>query len=138
MSEEQRFKDVEHKMRAEHVERYEAFTRLLLPLAFGGLMFLLAFEKDYATPERSHRWLVQAAWFSMLISSLSGVGLQAALVWNPIRRLAGARKESHPEHGTVIRIPGDISLFERIWFWLHIASFVLAVIALGVYKGLNL
>jgi hypothetical protein len=138
MGEELRFKDVERNMRREHAERYEAFTRLLLPLAFGGLMFLLAFEKDYATPDKTHRWLVQAAWFLMLVSSLSGVGLQAALVWNPIRRLAGARKESHPEYGTVIHIPGDISLFERVWFWLHTGSFVAAVVALGAYKGLNL
>ena len=138
MAEELRFKDVERNLRREHAERYEAFTRLLLPLAFGGLMFLLAFEKDYATPDKTYRWLVQAAWFLMLISSLSGVGLQAALVWNPIRRLAGAHKESHPEHGSVIHIPGDISLFERVWFWLHTGSFVAAVVALGAYKGLNL
>jgi hypothetical protein len=138
MAEDLRFKDVERNMRREHAERYEAFTRLLLPLAFGGLMFLLAFEKDYATPERSYLWLVHAAWFLMLISSLSGVALQACLVWNPIRRLAGARKESHPEYGSVIHIGGEISLFERVWFWLHLGSFVAAVVALGVYKGLNL
>lgn len=138
MNEQTLYKDVERKLRQEHAERYESFTRLLLPLAFGGLMFLLAFEKDYATPERTHRWVVQAAWFLMLVSSLGGVALQAVLVWNPIRRLARARKEPHPEHGSVIHIPGDISLLERVWFWLHVGTFVAAVIALGIYKGLNL
>ena len=138
MGEEMRFRDAEHKLKQEHSDRYEAFTRLLLPLAFGGLMFLLAFEKDYAPAGSTHRWLVQAAWFLMLASSLTGVALQAALVWSPIHRLEGARIEADPEHGRVIRISGEISMLERVWFWSHLSTFVAAVIALGIYKAMSL
>jgi hypothetical protein len=107
-------------------------------LAFGGLMFLLVFEKDYVTPERTHCWLVQIAWFLMLVSALTGIALQAALVWNPIRRLEGAHIEPHPEHGRIIHISGKISIFERVWFWLHVATFIAGMVALAIFKGMNL
>ena len=138
MSDEMPFKVAAHKLKVEHADRYDAFTRLLFPLSFGGLMFLLAFEKDYAPAESSARWLVQAAWFLMLASSLTGVGLQAALVWSPIHRLEGARIVADPEHGMAIHISGEISMLERVWFWSHLTTFASAVVALGVYKGMNL
>ena len=138
MSEEMRFGEAEHKLLVEHRERYDSLVRLLSSLAFGGLMFLLAFQKDYSPPEHSYRWLVQMAWFSMLVSALSGVALQSAIVCSPIRRLEGASISKDQEGRSVIRISGAISKSERLWFWLHVSTFLAAIGALGIYKAVNL
>ena len=135
-----RFGDLEWELREEHVRRYIDFTKFTLTLALGGLMFLLAFEKDYAAPSRAHIWLVHVSWFAMLGSVLAGLALQAQIVWDPIGRLESARIEfpEGPEGKPVIRVLGSVSVFERIWFWAHFGLFLAAVAGLAIFKGLNI
>ena len=138
MSDQMQFHEAEHKLRSEHTKRYDAFILLSLSLSFGGLMFLLAFQKDCVTPKSTAAWLVDTAWFLMSLSSLTAIGLQIVRVINPIRRLENARMESHPEHGKIIYICGKPSTSEIILFWLHMATLLAGIVVLSIYKALNL
>jgi hypothetical protein len=134
------FGQANETLRGEHFKRYVEFLRTTVSLAFGGFMFLLAFEKDFVTAQSHGRCLVQLAWFLLLASALSGLYSQFAWVIAPARRLSAAYKQlqGHPELPESITIPAAVPPAEKWLYAIHLSSFVLSLLLLCAYKALNL
>jgi hypothetical protein len=132
------FHDAKEALQKDAVARYGDLLKTTVSLAFGGLVFLLAFEKDYAAPDKPFYWLVYAAWMVMSLSSLAG--LYSLILWaeRPSRRLSEARIESVQVSGgaqPAIVIPKDVSRREEWTFRIHVWSFVGSIILLIAFKA---
>lgn len=134
------FEQAKEKLGNESVSRYGDLLKTTLGLSFGGLVFLLAFEKDYAPKEEPHYWLVYLGWMVMSLSALSGVYSLVLWAERPIRRLSEARIESVVHEGKQVQaivIPTEVSRREEWTFRIHVYAFVVSVILLTAYKVLR-
>lgn len=134
------FEQAKEKLGDESVSRYGDLLKTTLGLSFGGLVFLLAFEKDYAPTNEPYYLLVYLGWLVMSLSALAGVYSLVLWAERPSRRRSEARFESVVHEGERVQaivIPKEVSRREEWTFRVHIYSFVVSVIFLTAYKVLR-
>jgi hypothetical protein len=133
------FSQVVSELKDEHVRRYADFLKVSTGLAFGAILFLMAFRKDYVSTASHHTWLVHAAWHMSAASALAGFALLSVWVDVPVRRLEAARIEQSPRDSSqfVVRVPGAVPRWQVSLWIAHEAGFFLTILCLWAFKILN-
>jgi hypothetical protein len=130
------FFEKKKRLRRLRYRRNVKFVNLTVTLSFGGLLFLVAFEKDYVSPTNHAQLLVAVSWFLMLLSALFGLAWQQVWVDMPIRRIDAAYSE-YERTGQLVEIPDSGESPQRKYFQAHLILFFLSVGCLGAYKAYN-
>jgi hypothetical protein len=136
------FSQTQDKLRSAHYQRFVEYMRLTISLSFGGLMFLLAFEKDYSGPTSRGRWMVFASWLLMWLSSMTGLGLMFIWVRRPLQRLddtwaLAAQQRSSGTPSGPIPVPKASPWFYNALYRIHLLCLIAAMTMLAVFKAIN-
>ena len=137
------WKEARDDLLEEGADRYHQFLKITLSLSFGGILFLLGFEKDFVLPESEGKNLIYAAWWFLSLSAFSGLLSLWDWATHPIRRVKDtdtqlkALPANESEKGIEIHVSGKTSKISEISFRLHLFGFVLGTVCLILFKALN-
>jgi hypothetical protein len=137
------WKEARDDLVEESTQRYVMFLKITLSLSFGGVLFLLGFEKDFVLPESEAKFLIYAAWWFLCLSAFSGLLSLWEWATHPIRRVKDtdtqlkALPANESETTTGIHVSGKTSKISEISFRLHLLGFVFGTVCLISFKALN-
>lgn len=137
------WKEARDDLLEEGADRYHKFLKITLSLSFGGILFLLGFEKDFVLPDTVGKNLIYAAWWLLCLSAFSGLLSLWEWAIHPIRRVKDtdtqlkALPEAELEKRGEIHVSGKTSKISKFSFRLHLLGFTLGTVCLILFKALN-
>jgi hypothetical protein len=130
-----KFSEAKSELLEEHAKRYGEVLKLSLAASFAAILFLPDIESQHIPANTEVVSLLRCMWACFLLSTLLGTLSLSIWVIRPKKRLAGLSIHRHP-NGEIARVMiGSICpWYEILFFWGHVASFLLGSVTLAYLK----
>lgn len=125
--------------------RYVELLKTTLSLSFGGVLFLIGFEKDFVQPESKGSILVYMATVLLALSAILALASLWEWIKKPIlqaqeaeRQLNDLSESGELQENHQIVVENDVSVFEKVSYFGHWFTFFLAILLVIIFRAINI